>query len=206
MSLPISIAVSKIRCRVETDEVGADEPYVLATAVRLQNPISNVEVTLYGPWSDVDKGETHGTVAIPAGVNAGTLPPVIVWRRPCWGLNGQPAPIPNPESVILLFSLMENDDGHPDALRTTVKLAAVGSLAASTGSPRNERVRALIRDIDGARKLPTGAPNFDDLVGPTQELPLTSSLLNVAGGPKTKTLTFRGDGGVYDVTVEFRKG
>jgi hypothetical protein len=67
-------------------------------------------------------------------------------------------------------------------------------------------VSKLIADINGALAIPTGAPNFDDRVGSTREVPLSASLLNVAAGPKTKTLTIVGDGGKYDVTFVVTKG
>lgn len=31
-ALPVTIALKKIKCLIETDEVGSDEPYVLVTA------------------------------------------------------------------------------------------------------------------------------------------------------------------------------
>ena len=90
---------------------------------------------------------------------------------------------------------MEHDDGEPSAARTIVKGAVVSSLAASGSLSRAQKVQKLIADINGALEIPTGAPNFDDRVGSTQEFVLSNSLLNVAAGPKTKTLTIVGDGG-----------
>jgi hypothetical protein len=54
--------------------------------------------------------------------------------------------------------------------------------------------------------IPTGAPNFDDRVGSTREFVLSSNLLDVAAGPKSKTMTIVGDGGKYDVTLVVTKG
>lgn len=202
---PIKIAVTKVRCLIETDEVGSDEPYILVTGVNLKPPIPNVEVTRYGPWGDVDEGELLRTQPIPAGFNPDTLP-IIVWRRLCWGLNGNPAPINHPDDIILLVSMMENDDGSPSATRTIVKGAAVSSLAASVGTSRANRVSKLINDINGALNVPTGAPNFDDRVGSTKELRLSQSLLDVETGVKAKNLLFTGDGGQYRVRFEMSKG
>ena len=40
----ITMAVTKVRCLIETDEVGADEPYVLVIGINLKNiPLPNVE-------------------------------------------------------------------------------------------------------------------------------------------------------------------
>ena len=68
-ALPVTIALKKIKCRIETDEVGSDEPYVLVTAVDLANPLlPNAEVTLYGPWGDVDAGESRTTQPLQPGI------------------------------------------------------------------------------------------------------------------------------------------
>ena len=206
MSLPIKIAVSKAKCIIETDEVGADEPYVLVTAVDLKNlPLPTIEVTKYGPWADIDAGDPMTTVPLQPGINPDTMP-FLVWRRPAWGPSGQAKAIASASDAIQLVSAMEHDDGHPTAARELAKLAATGSLAASMGMTRAQRVAKLIADINGALAEPTGAPNFDDRVGSTQEFKLSAALLNVAAGPKSKTLTFNGDGGRYQVTLQVIKG
>ena len=205
-ALPITIALKKIKCRIETDEVGSDEPYVLVTAVDLSNPLlPNAEVTRYGPWSDVDAGETHGTQPLQPGVNPNDFP-FLVWRRNAWGPSGQAKAIANPANAILLVSMMEHDDGKPGTARELTKAAVVGALAASAGMTRAQRVDKLKADINGALGIPTGFPNFDDRVGTTKEVPLSANLLNVAAGPKTKTITIVGDGGKYDVTFVVTKG
>ena len=205
-ALPVTIALKKIKCRIETDEVGSDEPYVLVTAVDLANPLlPNAEVTLYGPWGDVDAGESRTTQPLQPGVNPSDFP-FLVWRRNAWGPSGQAKAIASPANAILLVSMMEHDDGKASAAREIAKGAVVSSLAASMGMTRAQRVSKLIADINGALAIPTGAPNFDDRVGSTKEVPLSANLLNVAAGPKTKTLTIVGDGGKYDVTFVVTKG
>jgi hypothetical protein len=209
MVSPITIAVKEIKCLDETSELSAsDEPYVLVVAVDLQPLVPNAEVVLYGAWDDVDAGETHGTLPLPVGADPNifdSLPFVI--RKPFWGLNGQPALINNPAQVIFLVALMENDDGNPKAARGLVKVAAVASLASSTNATRADRIKNLIADIDSALGIPTGLPNFDDKVGLTQELQLTSQDLSLASiGVQTKSLRFTGDGGQYDVFFELKKG
>jgi hypothetical protein len=93
-ALPVTIALKKIKCRIETDEVGSDEPYVLVTAVDLSNPLlPNAEVTLYGPWGDVDEGETRTTQPLQPGVNPSDFP-FLVWRRNAWGRPAAPRPSP----------------------------------------------------------------------------------------------------------------
>jgi hypothetical protein len=205
-ALPVTIALTKIKCLIETDEVGSDEPYVLVTAVDLKAlPLPTVEVTRYGPWGDVDEGETKVTKAIPPGLNPDQMP-LFVWRRAAWSPSGAPKAINHPDDAILLVSMMEHDDGDAAAARTVVKGAVVSSLAASISLPRAKRVEKLIADINGALEIPTGAPNFDDRVGSTQEFRLSNNLLSVAAGPKNKTLTVRGDGGKYQITLRVTQG
>jgi len=189
---PITIAVSAIKCLDETSELSAsDEPYVLVVAADLQSVIPNVEAVLYGPWDDVDAGETHGTQP----------------KKPFWGLNGKPALVNNPAQVIFVVAVMENDDGKPKAARGLVKGAAVTSLASSTNASRADRIKSLIQDIESAVLIPTGAPNFDDPIDKVKELQLTSQDLSLAStGVYTKTLQFTGDGGKYNVVFELKKG
>lgn len=205
MATPCVLAVTKVRCLIETDEVGSDEIYILVTGVNLKTPIPNVEVTRYGPWVNVDEGDLLQTLPLIPGIDPDQIPD-LPWRVPCWGLNGKPASIDHPNDVIFLVSLMEHDDGDPAAARTLVKSAVVASLAATMGMNRADRIKKLINDINGALKIPTGAPNFDDPVGSTQELRLSQTLLQVASGAKAKNLVFTGDGGQYRVRFELSKG
>ena len=203
MSIPVKIAVKSVKCVLDTTEVGAEQPYVLVTGVNLKALVPSVEVTRYGPWTDVDEGETMTTIPIPAalGLDPALQDTLGIFRRPFWGLDGKPASIADPEDVIFLVSMMENDDGNYNAARTIVKGAAVSSLAASLSFSRSDRVAKLIKDINGALEIPTGIMNFDDRVGSTQELRLSKKLLNVNGHKQSKRLTFNGGGGRYEVSV-----
>jgi hypothetical protein len=210
MSATFTATLRSITCLNESSEASdSDEPYVLVTAVDLGPLVPQVEVTLYGPFSDVDAGETHGTIAIPA-----NLPPEVreiflqipLVRRPFWSLDNDHAGLVNtPGQVIFIVSVMENDDGHPSALRTVVKGAAVASLAASVGFTRALRVSKLIADINGALGIPTGAPDFDDPVG-THELVLTKTdLVPPASLKRTKTLKFGNDSeGIFRTNIELK--
>jgi hypothetical protein len=206
----LTIALQSIKCLEETDEVGADEPYVLVTGVNLQKLPPQVEVTKYGPWSDVDQGEVKSTKVLPDG----TPPEVIEWfknlgilRVPFWGLdNESPKIISDPDDVIFIVSVMENDDGSPKAARELVKAAAVATLASSVGMDRDNKVKKLIADIKSVLAMPTGAPNFDDHIG-TKELRLTAKdLYRVIRGPIHRDLFFTGDGGHYKATFKMLKG
>lgn len=207
MAHSLAIAVQSIKSIDDSTEVGSDEPYVLVTAANLKSLVPQVEVTLYGPWADVDKGETHGTIVVPPGLPAAVADSfnvLGVTRRPFWALdNKTPAPIASPNDVVFIVSVVEHDDGKPGTLRTLVKLAAVGSLAASNGMARATRVQKLISDIGGALGTPTGAPNFDDVVG-THELKLTAAdLVPPASKKRVKTVDFNGHNeGTFRVAVE----
>jgi hypothetical protein len=69
---------------------------------------------------------------------------------------------------------------------------------------RPAKVRTLIRAVDSARRIPTGAPNFDDPIGDPQELSFSSDELSRANAGQTvpKVMVFEGDGGRYTLTFE----
>lgn len=209
MSANLTLAVKSIKSIDDSTEWGSDAPYVLVTAANLKALPPQVEVTLYGPWSDVDKGETHGTLVLPEGTPkavADVFAATNVMRQPFWGLDNKTAmEIHSPNDVAFIVSVMERDDGKPGALRTMVKLAAVGSLAGSMGMSRATRVQKMIADIKGVIKTPTGAPNFDDVVG-THELTLTATdLERPASGTRVKKLNFSGgDEGTFEVAFELK--
>ncbi|MFK7996954.1 MAG: RICIN domain-containing protein [Granulosicoccus sp.] len=197
----LKISLDKITCIEETDEVGADEPYVLVTTVDysslitvagLSVPIPNFEVVRYGPFSDVDKGETHR---------------VSPDAPSFWGIANSPVALTDPDSVIFIVSVMENDDGDAEAKRSVVKGIIAGSVFGSLSLSRDEQATKLINDIDAALGIPTGAPSFDERIGRSQRLRFSVEELMLANFPfgVEKPLRFVGDGGVYDVTISARK-
>jgi hypothetical protein len=206
-SNPITIALRSLTCKVETDEVGADEPYMLVTACDIGGPIPAVEVTRYGPFSDVDKDETKSTMVIPPGTPkavADLMQQTGLTRTPFWSLDQKtPKPIANPANVIFVASLVENDDGDVSAMRTIVKGAATASLANSLSQPRATRVSKLMTDIRGALQIPTGAPNFDDPIQ-TREIKLTAADIAKCrkGASHRIEMEFKGDGGKYVAVFE----
>jgi hypothetical protein len=196
----IQIYLANIHCNEETDEVGADEPYVLVTAVNLAStvpvagfpvPLPAFEVVKYGSFEDVDEDETHFAPGI---------------SQSFWSLTNAPATLNDPDNVIFIVALMENDNGDPEALRGIVKGIVGGSVLGSLSFDRNNKVIKLISDVNSALGTPTGAPNFDDKVGVPQELRFTREELIQAesGRPVSKSLVFNGDGGSYTLTFEAR--
>lgn len=208
---PISIAVRSITSVSDTTEMSPDEPYVLVVAVDLRQAIPPVEVTKYGPWGDVEMGETHATVPVPP-----NLPPEVIeslnqfliLRRPFWGMdNLTPSPLNEADlaNVIFIVTVMEWDDGKTATARELAKMAAIASIAASSGMSRSVRVNKLIKDVEASLGMPTGFPNFDDIVQ-TRELVLTGNDLRAVAskGSALKKLSFSGDGGKFDVTFELK--
>lgn len=194
----VQLFFSNLFCEEETNEAGSDEIYVLVTAVNLSAlvnvagfpvPLPAFDVVRYGPFGDVDQGERH------FGVGS---------NQSFWGLGGAPAPLTDPGSVIFVVSVMENDDGDAENLRGILKGIVGGSVLGSLALDRANKVAALIRDVNSAIATPTGAPNFDDVVGTPQELSFTADELRLAeaGRPVSKSLVFSGDGGRYNVTFE----
>lgn len=193
-----SIYLKTLTCNEETDEVGSDEPYVLVTSVNLAStvqvagfpvPLPSFDVIRYGPYGDVDTGDWRGT-----GEAAQSF----------WGVNGGSPTITDPNQAIFVVSVMENDDGNAETLRGIVKGVIGSSVLSTLSADRNNKVATLIRDVGAAVGTPTGAPNFDDIVGPTQELRFTADQLARAeqGVAQQQSLWVRGDGGMYTMLFE----
>ncbi len=192
----IQIYLRSLHSHEETNEVGADEPYVLVTAVDLASsinvagfpvPLPAFDVVRYG-FDDVDDEETH---------------PAPGASQSFWGINGQLADLADPETAIFVVSLMENDDGDPEALRGIVKGVVGGSILGSLTSNRADKVAALIRDVHSAMGTPTGAPNFDDKIG-IRELQFSADELRraEAGQVVQQVIRIDGDGGRFELVFE----
>lgn len=121
----------------------------------------------------------------------------------CWGLDGLPHNLTNPDDVIFLVSLMEHDSGDPGLCRGAVQSAVGASLAATATAQRPGKVVALIDAIDTARRLPTGGVDFDDPIDAVKELRFSAQQLQeaAAGGTVRRSLDFEGGSGRY--TLEF---
>ena len=186
----IYITLENFRCHTETDEVGADEPYMIVTAVDIKPPNSPIpasRVYRYGPFNDVDAQETHD-----------------VPFQSFWGLGGEERALPNPDDAIFIVGLMENDNGDAENLRGIVAGIVAGTISATLGADRTTIVNRLLQDINSALNTITGAPNFDDQVGPPRELRFTAGDIALAetGNPARQMLRIQGDGGDYTTTFK----
>lgn len=188
---PKTVNFFKLHCIEETDEVGSDEPYLLVTAVNLQALVPQIETSLYGPYGDTDAGETKYNLLFKGGIPKMPFTPKV---PPFWPIDGKPATL-LPGNMVIVVTMMENDDGSPSAARQAVKMAAVASIASSNGLPKNQRIQKLVNDINSAVKLPTGAPNFDDFVG-SKVLIFNRTDYSLKES-SLKRLYFNGDGGRY---------
>src|SRR5690348_8680105 len=195
----VAIYLNTIHCDEGTNELTADEPFVLVTVVDLAAsvtvagfpvPLPAFEVVKFGPFANFTKGKTQPTHFTP-----GVLPSF-------WGVSGIPMALKDPDKAIFVVSLMENDDGDPEALRGIVKGIVGGSVLGTLSFDRQTKVTSLIRDVNSALGTPTGAPNFDDKIGSPQELRFSVEELIQAEGGQTvsKMLNFDGDGGRYTLT------
>jgi hypothetical protein len=175
---PVKMTVNSIHSIKGTSEVGSDEPYVFVTVADLSTGLPGLESTLYGPVS-MNEGETK---SFPG--------------KPFWFIDhASGKAIADLTKVIIIVSLMENDNGSPSAARGLVKGEAAVSLAGSSALPRADRVQKLIADINSALGIPTGFPNADDQIGSSQELALSSlDLILPILGPHAVSMTFAGDG------------
>jgi hypothetical protein len=123
-----------------------------------------------------------------------------------WGIGGVPAPLVDPNDAIFIVAMMENDNGDPQLARGFVDTAVNASLVESLAVARPGKVTTLMRDVDSARRIPTGAPNFDDTIGAPQELRFSADELRRAESRQTvsKRMVFEGDGGRYTLTFDAR--
>ena len=55
---PIKLALRKVKCQTKTSGPGSDEPYVVVFAADMSTTPPGALATLYGPWGDVDSGDT----------------------------------------------------------------------------------------------------------------------------------------------------
>lgn len=205
---PLTIALHSLKCLDETNELGSDEPYVLVAAADLSGNVPSVEVTSYGHFGDVDTGETRTTLDYPLSLDENgveLLKKFAILRVPFWGIdNESPTVINDPEDVIFVVALMEKDNGNVSAARGIAKIAAVGSLGASTNQTHRERTQKMVADISGVLNIPTGGPNRDDVIG-VKPLALTvTDLLQPLAGPYYRNMYFYGGGGHYRLRFEFK--
>lgn len=207
--------VTQIECHKARREAGHDEPYLLIAAFDLLNVVNAgvvgvnlpaINVVKVGPWSGVDRRESHGASKLPAS------------SRPAfWDLNGQARAIAHPRDVILLVACMENDGSSPDAIRGAVRQNLLASRVSNTNLAYDAYVTAMISNMTAAIETARIAGldplhlNEDDRIDTVQQLALTTNDLARLNRiePVEKTLRFtqrRANGNAvneYTVTFSF---
>lgn len=200
---PVTVTVHSVTCH-DQDDVGLfedDEPYVLVYALNIPNSVKNpsipdARVFKAGPFRGTDSGET-----VFSGLRV-------------WDTNGNPAIVTKPDDVILLAALIEEDDTGADLVRTVLQTAMVVVLG--TNLPAlGDRPAFIQRMSEGMRGALKGAfkatvPPFshDDLVGPVQQVSLTSDILRKVGlgTPHPIFLSFVSNSASYTVELKVRRG
>lgn len=223
------ISVRRIHCIEEEDAPiahGGDEPYVLVFTVDrralLTAPDSAAwaDTRLYGPWEDVDTDETKYTKA--PGLNPLELVQRGIFatqaRTPCWGLTQKPAPIADPDDVIVTVALMEDQDIiSPELARSVLQdwmIVQLGIRFVSNpvlAQSRADFARAIREEmsafITATHAIPgIGFVSLSTSIGVPREYRLTNADLGAAvGGPPfavERKLNFAGPSGNYDVYMQ----
>lgn len=191
------IFLKSIRCYKDTSEADSDEPYALVfTARRGFPPAANT--VLYGPWGDVDSGESRKTGMFFYG--PGGLP--LVPPANIWGISGQPEPAPDPQNVVIIAALMENDNGKAAGIRAGLHAQLYADLVSAPAElSRDQLVQRLLKTMRDALKGPItiGVLNNDDLID-VGEIQIANSLR--ARLPTVVSKHMTGDGGRYELFFE----
>jgi hypothetical protein len=201
---PFTARVKQIHCAAAGAEIGDQEPYLLiATVDRTPGFLSipALHCVLVGPWADMRAGYTRFA-------NAGS--PAF------WDLDEDRKIVADPQHVIFLVGVVENDGASPDAIRSLVQTSLLASLAQNLqrdyDTLANTLASAMTGAIDSFRGagIGPGNANFDDRVG-VGRLNLTDYDLDridaLRAHEKALTITGRnGSGNItdqYTVTVSF---
>lgn len=199
--VPLTLTLTKFACLDQSDEINVpfignienDEPYAVIFAVDLKTNLAgatNSKMTLVGPLTEVEAGDEV------------TAPTNVIW-----GLSNVADLVTSADNLIVLVTMMENDDASPSQVRTALETAAQGSMAKNLPAffnkqiPRQELVNRIIAVMNGAMGTAKfGLPGPDDNIGPIQELRFSQAELDHIYrnlGPVEKNLTFAGDDAKY---------
>ncbi len=167
--------------------------------VTVQIPIPAQHVTKVGTWTGVNDDTTR-------------LPSELApeGRKAFWNLLGNLQLIPDPDKVIFLVGLIENDDANPESVRVAVEAFMMGNLVSNLTLTRDQLVATLIESMNGAiygaRAAGVTFPfNTDDPIGTVQELRIYPVDLEYAyrnGSISTNSLRFYGDDALYEITFQ----
>lgn len=180
-----NIFFKSFKCISEINEVSVDEEiYGLVSVVNMQNALPTFDIFSTNLISNVDAGETK-TVNLPV-----------------WGTGLFLDPITNQDQVVILVTLMEQDNGSPKLYHTFGKIIATASIASSLTATRPQRVASLSADMKRFFSADLGLPFvMDDDHIATVELRLTAA--DIASTQRIeKTITLKSNQGNYTATFE----
>jgi len=180
-----NIVFKNFKCISEINEASVDEEvYGIVTVVSTQNGLPVFDLFRSNLISNVDAGETK------------TI------NMPIWGLGNFPDPIRNADDVIILVTLMEQDNGSPKTYHTMGKIIATSSLASNLSATRDQRVATLSSDMKRFFSADLGLPFvMDDDHIATVELRLTAA--DIASTQRIeRTLTLKSNQGNYTATFD----
>jgi hypothetical protein len=209
VNTPLTVSFYQLRCIDDTSEANDDEPYVVFFVANLKSGFLALtdakRSTLFG---GVDAGDNRVELTIDYSKN----PPYDLHPVMLWGIKGNPAPIIDPNDIIILGAVMENDSSSPDSVVSAVDAVLGAKLQGyrANGFSRAKIVEKLITDMNGTiddAVLP-GVPDRDERLGPAKEFQLTAEDLDQArnGSSVFKYRTFYGDDGIYKVRIDIKKG
>jgi hypothetical protein len=209
VNTPLTISFFYLKCNEDTDEWNDDEPYVVFFVANLK---SGVLATTDAKRSTLFGGVDAGDVRLEQTVDFSKNPPISLHPVMLWGTKGKPAPIANPNDIIILAAVIENDSSSPDSVVSAVdtSLAAKLQVYRANGFSRAKIVEKLITDMNGAidAAFLTGVPDKDERIGTAKEIQLTSENLENARNGSTvfKYRQFYGDDASYKVRIDIKKG
>lgn len=196
---PFSARVKDIHCVKAGAEIGKQEPYVLigtfdmlaqlsAGPVPVPVPKPAVQCFRVGPWSDLKAGSTASTSKLSSRD-----------KPKFWDLNGQPRLVNGTQDVAFLAAVVEHDGASPDAIRGAVGTALEAGVVNNMGRAYTSFVDTMSSVMAGAIDSFAGAGvapghlNFDERLGPVEQISLTSTDLQTinALGRIEKPVTFR---------------
>jgi hypothetical protein len=143
--LAITARVESVVCHAASSEVLADEPYLLIASFDMANSVNlgvvgftlpAIDVFKYGPWLGVNEGETHSASHLSS-------------NPAFWDLDSDPRPIAEPQDVIFLVAMCENDASSPDSIRGGVRTELLAARATNTNQDYADYVRVMISNMTG---------------------------------------------------------
>jgi hypothetical protein len=185
---PLQLIATQLYANHTTGEVGKDEPYLVFFAADLSKPKGR-GIT---PYTNYFEMNANGKNTVYPNVHL-------------WSTDGGKAPMKDPNDVLVLAALMENDGGTIKLIRDSVDSDLQQVLADDHNLPYTSLVSKLRTKMDtslqGALKGSGG--NHDEQIGSTQSVSVTpGDVLDASNGVKVSLpkLRFIGHNANYELS------